>query len=122
MGYPRKSGSYTFYRIEMEGENDYGWFDVSNSGAIISKVPVEERFFEPACSGKHREPFYSFSACGECWQQTGIFGTFDAEIAHSMIFLLSRYNPGRFFRVVKHTIVDERTVVSTMKGIGMENE
>ena len=47
------------------------------------------------------EPYKSFSACGDCWQQTGEHGTYDSDTAVEMLKLLSKHNPDTKFRVIK---------------------
>lgn len=48
---------------------------------------------------KTKEPFKTFSASGQCWQETGIFGSFSRKIAENMCDILRKYFPKKKFRV-----------------------
>lgn len=50
-------------------------------------------------------PHEAFSASGQCWQETGIHGTYDAEIAEIALMRISRTWPETAFRLVRRRYV-----------------
>jgi hypothetical protein len=103
----RQDGAYTLYRVEVQWRD--GWGSISDN--LIAKVPVElrsEDFHTKNYTGRELEPFQSFSASGECWQKTGIHGTFDKDKAVKMKDLLAASIPECKFRVVQHTVIQHR--------------
>jgi hypothetical protein len=104
----RQDGAYTLYRVEVQW-GDGRWGSISDN--LIAKVPVElrsEDFHTKKYTGRELEPFQSFSASGECWQKTGIFGVFDKDKAITLRDLLTTYVPEYKFRVVQHTAIQHR--------------
>lgn len=113
----RYDGSYVIYYVEFKPkDNDAtiwwdsaSWWDISGSG-IISKVPSELRWVNPpGWDGKALDPFESFSSNGDCWQQTGIHGSFDKKYAFDLKNILEQHWYDKYlFRVMQLNITQER--------------
>ena len=85
MNYMRRDGEYTIYLIEEWDEKHQRW----------------ER-----CSPRHPK---GFDSCGECWQTTGIHGTFDYDQALDGAGALQREFGGPFRVVVME--ISQRVMV-----------
>lgn len=116
----RTDGEWTAFLVEFFCESDQKHYDNEDcwhraGDHFQAKVPVELRRNHDG-HGKgpmHRQPFHDFSACGECWQETGIEGTYEESRAFDMAELLSKYNPGHKFRVVRIEVSQKRTELAT---------
>lgn len=104
----------TCYRVEVYDDyRNHGdpWCPTGADDRFTANVPRERRITPEGLkrlTGEHQEPFHQFSASGECWQRWGIHGTLDEGQAFEMAKLLSQYNPGWSFRVVRHHVVQTR--------------
>ena len=118
----RRDGDYVIYVVQTHytdhkpGEKPYRngeWFDIGDNW--IAKVPAHKRFtcLNPN-HGKHKEPFQTFSASGDCWQQTGIFGSFVLKQAMNLMKLMAEHVPNQEFRVAKLVITQHHEEIATM--------
>lgn len=109
----RTDGTYTIYIIEYLQESDKTWHYagdgdrwLSGMKSLAGTLPVKEKF--------DKEPRKSFNACGNCWQQTGVFGTFDKKTAFDLLYIISENNKTRSFRVCELYISQKITPLITM--------
>jgi hypothetical protein len=102
----RNDGKYTIFKIQM-------WMNPNS-------MYKEGKWYEPALDsmlnkagwnvwgGDRREylkdPYRSFSACGECWQETGENGSYSSDEALELLKLLARLYPDEKFRVARMEI------------------
>lgn len=100
-----KDGSYTAYIIQHlscpNGNPFHGvkWV-ISNLETFAGNLRSEDK--------KVMAPFMSV---GECYQQTGIHGTFKQNEALTAVLALAEVNPGRNFRVAQVNIEQSVTPV-----------
>lgn len=87
-----KDGTFKFYIIQHH-QDDGKWTQSNLDHFKIGKRWNDAR-------DKVLEPYRSFSACGECWQQTGEHGSFDKERAVQLLQNIRRHNPDHEFRIV----------------------
>lgn len=100
----RHDGEWTVFRVEFLSK-DGNWCDASDNSYFLVNVPARIRSDE---HHRSKAPFQDFCASGECWQRIGLHATFDEEKAFRLAELLSKYNPGTRFRVVKHICSQQR--------------
>lgn len=83
----RVDGNFTIYKIQH-------W----SAGKWVSSSL--DHFGTPhiLCASK------GFSACGDCWQQTGVHGTFDLHAASEGLAWMTQEWPDHWFRIAKVTI------------------
>lgn len=96
----RNDGFYTIYILQHETVDGKEW---NNSGDG-----------EQWCRGRgdfREEPRRSFNALGECWQQTGVHGTYDRKIALRMMILAACEHPKRKFRITRVSISQKSDVI-----------
>lgn len=107
----RNDGFYTIYILQHR-YNQLGKWTQSGSGFNMN-VPTELRFSKKASTGwgGSREPFASFTACGKCWQETGVQGTYDVDIAQKLLSIVAEYNPGHAFRIAQVTISQQTNTI-----------
>lgn len=98
----RNDGKYTIYILQHLTRDGKEW---NNSGDGSQFVKGNFR----------KQPLYDFCACGECWQQTGVHGTYDLEIAHRLLLLAGTQHPTRSFRICEVQICQTTTEVSRIK-------
>jgi len=92
----RNDGTYTIYKIQHQ-ESDEKWV-FTNLDAIGGSPSHEETF---------SEPWKSFTACGECWQETGEFGCYDIQTGLLVLLNVIQRSPKRKFRLVKVSITQK---------------
>jgi hypothetical protein len=56
-----------------------------------------------------------FSASGDCWQETGIHGTFDLETGLEGLRWIADKHRGTKFRLVKLTLTRQTETISSMR-------
>ena len=88
----REDGTKTFYQVEIFFGEGFG--------------NPEDRWGLAHEPRKDWEEKHSFSACGNCWQETGHHGTYDEQFGFmAMIEHAQRKsNKGHIFRLVKRTV------------------
>jgi len=92
----RNDGTYTIYEIQHQ-QNDKKWV-FTNLDTLEKPRSHEETF---------SEPWRSFTACGECWQETGEFGCYDMKTAILFLLNVIEHCPKRKFRLVKINITQK---------------
>jgi len=107
----RNDGEYTIYIIQHKYKDpkDENWY---NSGSCDAFIKVETR--KQWDKIVYNEPFRSIHASGDCWQETGIQGTYDFDKAQQVMIQVAQWNPGREFRVAQLNIKQETTQLSTI--------
>lgn len=100
----RNDGKYTIYTIQHQDKK--GEWHSSN---IDSFEPKEGRWSSDG--SKELPPWRHFGANGECWQQTGVHGTFEVDDARQLLCLLRKHNKNQQFRVVAVDIWQDSRVV-----------
>ena len=91
----RSDGDFTIYVIQhlsRPGGNPFReitWVN-SNLDYFVTNVPSDER-----------NAIAPFMAVGECWQKTGIHGTFNQNEALNAVVALATNNPDYNFRVAE---------------------
>lgn len=93
----RKDGTYTLYRIQhllKIGEWAYSNFDFFCKGPDFSV---------------RLEPYRSFTAVGECWQEIGEYGSYALSTSLSFLKQISQAWPDYQFRLVKIEITQKTT-------------
>jgi len=95
----RNDGDYTIYILEYWGNigRKDEWL-YAGDGDQFTKG--EDHF---------KEPFRSFGACGECWQETGIHGTYDKQTAFELLVKVAAHTPNRVFRIAELKISQTTT-------------
>lgn len=92
----RNDGRYVFYILEFKTSDgvwrqlsfDASWFDLS-----VMRDP------------KNKAMWDDFSSSGQCWQDTGVHGTYELEFAIKLYCLLRENKQNYYtFRVNKKTI------------------
>jgi len=124
----RKDGNYTIYQVERKllGEKykDWGW-KVDHGipeGSRGASEPTECIPFGVSWNkkselvGKNSKIWNKFSASGECWQETGIFGVFNEDDANTLMMALMKNNSHAIFRVTKLTIEQKHEVILSQGG------
>ena len=108
-------GDYTIFKVEVEIHYSNGpvWqsWDVIFSTNKEPDPPIRFASREDMNKGFHREPYHSYTACGECWQQTGIKGLFSFEKANEMVTELRAFQPELRFRIVEMKIHQHTRVI-----------
>lgn len=100
----RNDGKFEIYVLEFapKKSNNKSWHQISFD---VVWVPAEK--FKG-------EVWEEFSANGKCWQETGLRGTYDVEIAIKLYVMLTQHGLEKNkykFRVVKKTICQESEVL-----------
>lgn len=91
----RNDGNYVIYIIQhLSGKN--GWIKSSLDYFAVN-IPVRLRWNK--METEILQPYRSFSACGSCWQMTGIEGSLCKKTAIRFMNQLRKYNPHTKFRV-----------------------
>lgn len=107
----RNDGDYIIYVIQFKyvRDKDKGWH---NAGACdhFMKKAIDRKEWEKI---RFKTPFRNLGANGECWQKTGIEGTFELDDATYALMKIAKWNPGRHFRVAKIEISQKTTRVVT---------
>lgn len=115
-------GDFTIYKVEVLNHYDSGpawqdWTSMYYGGkSPVPSIPVRHANKKDRMRGHEKEPFQSYTACGDCWQQTGIHGFFDRSKAHKLVELLLKHNPEDQFRIIEQCISQHTRVVLTVKG------
>ena len=111
----RKSGRWTFYGVQ--GFNGSEWRDLGDR--YVPLGDPRQRWSEDAL--ERRRLGLDFTPSGDCWQATGLRGTFDLHVAISWANYLREWTtwpdtPKDFtrFRVVKVTVLQEVEVMEQM--------
>jgi hypothetical protein len=107
----RKDGKYFIYIIQHQRDVDKRWVNSSDCNRWIpgklTRKKFETIFFT--------EPWRTITACGKCWQETGVHGSYIKNKALRILEKVSKWNPGIKFRVCKLEIEQRTTEVAQLK-------
>jgi len=99
----RKDGRYTIFKIQHWAEPGKmykeGRWTESALDHFLNKGGWN--VWEGRYRNKLKYPYNVFSACGDCWQETGEHGTYNSDDAIEMLKILSRLHPDTKFRVAR---------------------
>ena len=109
----QNDGEYIIYIIQFKyvDSKDQDWHNAGSCDQFMKKQ-LNRKEWERI---RFKTPFKNLSACGDCWQRTGVHGTYNLEDATYALIKVSEWNPGREFRVAKVEINQETTQIATMK-------
>ena len=98
MGHPWNDGNFKIYIIKhlYKDEIERGW-DGSGSCEQFYLKDVVRRHFDK----RFKNIFRPFTASGNCWQQTGIHGSFVNRDAVKILDKISEWNPQHRFKVCR---------------------
>ncbi len=106
-------GEHVIFRVAVRldrtgnGSDDLKWVDWDH-GFVTDKIPRDVRW-KDASAGIPNESFRPFTAIGECWQTTGIHGTFVRDEAVALANILAEAVPDFEYRVDRVEISQKRT-------------
>lgn len=104
----RKDGTYTIYCLQYE------WVGTCTLRGGRWVKPYERRSWMHTNGDRFKRPEdlrNRLNACGECWQTTGIEGTFDRVEALAILAAVRRLNPDTKFRLQVIEISQKTTVL-----------
>jgi hypothetical protein len=92
----RRDGDFIIYIIQFKYKDseDNTWHNAGDCGQFLPKMFRDERL-----ELEKIVPLNSLTACGHCWQETGVSGTYNFDDALKVMSYISQKNPGRKFRV-----------------------
>lgn len=97
----RHDGDFVIYILQHQFRKTGEW---ANSGDGEQFCKNKKPFTE--------EPRRSFNACGSCWQQTGVQGSFDKKIAFKMMILCACETPKHNYRIKQVTISQSSDIIT----------
>jgi hypothetical protein len=108
-----RDGKYKIYCIQHAPKKTGDW--VFTDDKIVAEIPIEIRYGGEgnAQRGKLIEPIHSYSSSGHCWQETGVHGVYDEELAIQLLMLLARHVPEHAYRVVQIEIEQKTTEIAS---------
>ena len=106
----RTDGKYKIYIIMHKYKDEGEW---SRSGECTQWIP--KKVVRGKNYDKVKEVFAPFSASGECWQWTGVHGSYKKRDAVKIMDLISEWTPGHRFRVCEVTIDQKTTTIAEKK-------
>jgi len=109
----RKDGKYTIYIIQFKyiEDKDNVWHNAGDCGQFWPA----RMFIHDREEVRKKVPFDKVNACGDCWQETGVSGTYDFDDALKIMSYIALINPGREFRVSEVKIKQTTTQRCCMK-------
>lgn len=117
-------GDFTIYKVEIELEYTQGIakepYMVWQSWCVMygHNMPLPSRVRwasdEDRYNGREQDPMRSFTANGECWQQTGIEGVFDYNKAAELSTLILEHYPSLRVRIIEQKISQHTRVATTL--------
>lgn len=103
----RNDGTYKVYIIKFQFPDEKGknseWCYAGDAMQFLPKDLTRDKFKEI----KDNESFKDLTACGECWQQTGISGTYNRNHCLNVMMKIAEWNPGYRFRLSEVTITQK---------------
>lgn len=111
----RNDGKFEIYVLvaKTAGYKNFEWFDFSID-SVFDKIPKDLLRDGDPHLGKLRQPFRDFAASGECWQKTGVFGSFDYKNACEFARLAKEYCSDMYSFGVKKIVIEQSCDVVTM--------
>jgi len=115
----RTDGTFSIYIIKhlYMSKKSNGWSCSGDCGQwlghMMKKQPtLDERH---KLHDSYRPLFNKFNACGDCWQETGISGTYSRSDAIDMCDLISLWFPEHKFKVCRVDITQKTIDVVEFK-------
>lgn len=98
----RNDGKYEIFIIEFKG-----------MGEKWCQLNFDAAWFNPEMHESQRDLLQDFSANGQCWQETGVNGTYDVEKAIKLYCLLRQHSTKKeyIYRVNKKTITQTSDIL-----------
>lgn len=101
-------GKYEIYiiefRVKKPDSDSNSWHEINFDSTWVSQELYAAK----------KEVWHEFSASGKCWQETGVHGTYDVEVAIKLHALLKQHSIQKdkyLFRVNKKTIWQESKIL-----------
>lgn len=107
----RNDGKYEIYIIEFRVKKPDSDSTYSNSWHEIN---FDSTWVSQELYAAKKEVWHEFSASGKCWQETGVHGTYDVEVAIKLYVLLKQHSIQKdkcLFRVNKKTVWQESEIL-----------
>jgi len=126
----RTDGSWTIYRLQvLTTSKDPEWVFSCNDNVGYPWVTGTSRDhlssdgnpnnpkndIRPGETCTHPYTTNGFSASGDCWQQTGIHGTFELQVGMEALQYMAKKFPERRWRLVKYECSRKTTPVATIR-------
>lgn len=109
----RNDGEYKFYIIKHKYKKKGEWAGSGDCRQWLSRKDItydeQIKIFE-----KHDKTLTPFTACGDCWQQTGVSGSYDKKDALKILTIISDLNPEHTFGVFSVTVKQKTSMVAQM--------
>lgn len=102
----RKDGTYIFYKVQHLQKDRWVY---SNFDVFCKDLNFKD------------DPYRSFTAIGECWQEIGEYGCYDFSISLLFLKQISKAWPAFQFRLVKVQIT-QKTEEKEVARRGVQNE
>jgi len=106
----RTDGKYKIYIIKHRYNDSGEWARSGDCTQWIPRKVVNGKNFK-----KVQQIFNPFKAGGECWQQTGVHGSYKKRDAVKIMDLISEWKPGHRFRVCEVEIDQKTTTIAEKK-------
>ena len=96
-------GSFTIFCVEYQWKKKGKWSGAGDCDNFLADIPRKYR----------GNPYGALTACGRCWQETCIHGTYNLPTANRMVRKLRKHTSEHKFRVVKVRISQETIPITT---------
>jgi len=109
----RQDGEYIIFIIQHKYKDKKveGWSNSGDCGQFFPNGPFTEKEWRT----KHKEIDY-FNASGDCWQDTGVHGTYDLNEAFQLLVKVIQWAPEHRFRIARIEIKQKTEQVAEAKG------
>ena len=103
-------GDYIIYVIQhvYKDKPNGPWDNSGDCAQFMPKGFTREQWEDIT----YKEPFRSLTACGKCWQETGIKGTYDLKKASIILAKVSEWAPEHKFRIAELKISQRTTQIA----------
>lgn len=97
-------GQFSYFTVQADTGS--GFHELGQSSPYVGNLPFDLRYTREGTriTRKQLEPWYSFSASGDVWQERAVHGWHTLEPAMQALAQLKEYNPSVEFRAVRVTI------------------
>lgn len=99
----RNDGKYNIFILQFKDREDKEWCYSGDCDQWLPKKLTREQWEGHVFKGAFR----CLGANGDCWQRTGIQGTFVRDEAIRVMHKIAEWNPNRSFRVCELIITQE---------------
>lgn len=111
-------GKFEIYIIQHNYERKGIWNYSGDCGQWIAHAAEKvTKTYAEKCKfiNNHKKLMNPLTACGSCWQQTGVHGTYNYDEAVDLAKFISKYNQDHGFRVCKLNIEQKRVPLVTFE-------